>query len=296
MTTNEPQSTTLGISAPSFMGCGFYNNIASGNTAAWGGAAAHLSDAGKLRPSYVNCVFFNNEAQDDGGAVANFTRVISLNDEAFVAELTPTFTNCTFNQNHAGARGGALYNDGYIHMGNEILRSRIENSILWNNAASVQGPQVHNTGINVVAYSLIQGSGGSGSWNVTIGTNGGNNIDEDPEFVNEADADGADNIPATGDDGLRLNISSPAINAGNNSAGGLTGITIDYAKTSRLLGARVDMGAYERFSIFIQEIHYWLWNWRPFDPGCLSCPWSFLLLDRTLESFVWDGPAQFVEQ
>jgi hypothetical protein len=296
MSTNEPQSTTLGISAPSFVGCGFYNNVASGNTTAWGGAAVHLSDAGKLKPSYVNCVFSNNEAQVDGGAIANFARVISLNDEAFVAELTPTFINCTFSINHAGARGGALYNDGYVHMGSEILRSRIENSILWNNSASVEGPQVHNTGTNVVAYSLIQGSGGSGSWNAAIGTNGGDNIDEDPEFINEADADGADNIPANGDDGLRLNLTSPAINAGNNAAVGLSGVTIDYAKLSRLQGANVDMGAYERFSFFIPDLNYWLWNWRPFDPTCLSCPWSFLLLDRTLESFVWDGPAQFVQQ
>lgn len=295
MSTNEPQTTTLGISAPAFNSCGFYNNVANGNTAAWGGAAVHLSDAGRLMPNYVNCVFSGNEAQNDGGGIANFTRVISA-PEGFTPELTPAFTNCTFRGNQAGARGGAIYNDGFVHLGSEILNSKIENSILWNDAAVVQGPEVHNTGNNSVAYSLIEGSGGSGGgWNNTVGTDGGNNIDEDPGFVNEGDPDGADNTPATNDDGLRLVATSPAVNEGNNGAAGLAGVTTDYALGQRILGTTVDMGAYERSGIIIPDLDiYWLDEWRPFDPGCLSCPWSFLMLDRSLQYFVWDGPAQLV--
>ncbi len=298
MSTNETQNTTLGASEPKFINCGFYDNVASGNTAAWGGAAVHLSDAGQLKPKYVNCVFSGNEAQHDGGAIANFTRVIGLNDEAFVPELTPTFTNCTFTANQAGSRGGAIYNDGYLHMGVEVLNSRIENSILWNDDAAVQGPEVHNTGINVVAYSLIEGSGGSGGgWINTIGTDGGNNIDEDPDFVNESDPDGADNIPATGDDGLRLSTTSPAVNEGNNLAVGLAGITIDFALADRILGAHVDMGAYERGGIILPDFDiFWLDEWKPIPPFCLSCPWSFTLLDRTIQYYIWDGPAQLVDK
>jgi predicted outer membrane repeat protein len=298
MSANETQNTTLGVSEPKFVSCGFYNNVASGNTAAWGGAAVHLSDAGQLKPSYVNCVFSGNEAQNDGGAIANFTRVIGLNDDAFVPELSPIFTNCTFAGNQAGSRGGAIYNDGYLFMGNEVLSSKLENCILWNDAATVQGPEVHNTGINLVTYSLVEGSGGSGgAWNAAIGTDGGNNIDEDPDFVNEGDPDGADNTPATGDDGLRLGTTSPAVNEGNSLAAGLAGITTDFALGARILGAHVDMGAYERSGIILPDLDlYWLSEWRPFDPGCLSCPWSFSLFDRTLQYFVWDGPAQFVDK
>lgn len=296
MSTNEPQTTTLGISEPKFITCGFYNNVASGNTAAWGGAAVHLNDGGRLRPKYVNCVFSGNQAQNDGGAVASFTRVLGA--DGFVPELTPNFTNCTFSGNQAGARGGAIFNDGYLFMGSEVLNSRIENSILWNNTSTIESPEVHNTGNNLVAYSLIEGSGGSGGgWNSDIGTDGGNNTDANPGFINEGDPLGADNLPATDDDGLRLISTSPAVDEGNNAAVALAGITTDYILSPRVQGNVVDMGAYERAGLVIPELDiYWLDNWHVFKPVCLSCPWAFLLLDKTLQYYIWDGPAQLVDK
>jgi hypothetical protein len=57
------------------------------------------------------------------------------------------------------------------------------------------------------------------------------------------------------------------------------------------------MGAYERAGIIIPDFPiYWLYDWRPFPPMCLSCPWSFLLLDQSLQAYVWDGPAQLVDK
>ncbi|MFO7447048.1 MAG: T9SS type A sorting domain-containing protein [Ignavibacteriaceae bacterium] len=243
--TNDPQTASLGASEPKFISCGFYSNSAGGNTAAWGGAAAHLSDAGILRPVYINCVFAGNQAQDHGGAIANFTRVIS-EPESFTPALEPEFTNCTFTGNHADERGGALYNDGFLFMGSEILVSRLENCILWNNTASVDGPEVYNTGNNNVLYSLVMNSGGSGGgWDNSIGTDLGNNIDADPLFVNESDPLGADAIPANSDDGLMFSAGSPALNSGNNSAPGLAGISSDYTGNTRIQNGFVDMGAYE---------------------------------------------------
>jgi hypothetical protein len=289
MSTNEIQTTTLGPSEPKFIGCGFYSNIASGNTAAWGGAAVHLSDGGKLRPQYVNCVFYGNQAQNHGGAVANFTRVLGVED-GFVPELAPGFTNCTFTANQAGGSGGALYNFGFVYNAAQVLQARIENSILWNNTATTSGPEVYNTGNNMVSYSLIKGSGGSGGgWNGDIGT------DEDPEFVNEASPLGADGLPATGDDGLRLVSSAPPVDAGNSSAAGLSGITTDYRGAERIQGARVDMGAYEQAKINVPTVKiYWLKNWKDFKPSCLSCPWAFLIPEIQFKQFIWDGQAQLV--
>lgn len=297
MSTNEIQTTTLGVSAPKFISCGFYSNIASGNTAAWGGAAVHLNDGGKLRPKYVNCVFSSNQAQNDGGAIANFTRVLSV-AMGFVPDLTPNYTNCTFTLNHAGQRGGAIFNDGYVYMGSEVLHSRIENSILWNNTAGVDGPQVSSTGTNVVAYSLIQGSGGSGGgWNASVGTDGGGNLDASPGFVNVADPDGADNIPATSDDGLRLNATALPVDEGNNAAAGLAGITTDYISGARIQGGQVDMGAYERAGIKLPDIKiYWLKDWDIFKPICLSCPWAILFTERIFQQFIWDEPAQLIDK
>lgn len=296
ISTNDPQTTTLGPSEPKFINCGFYANTASGNTAAWGGAVVHLSDAGILRPLYVGCVFTDNQAQNHGGAIANFTRVISP-PEGFTPAIEPTITNCTFTENHAGQFGGALYHDGWELMGVEILIATLQNSILWNNTATSSGPQIYNQGSIVnISYSLVAGSGGSGGgWNASLGVDGGNNIDDNPDFVNGAVPKGADNLPATNDDGLRLGTLSPAIDNGNNAASGLIGITTDYLGNARVQGGQVDMGAYERAGIIIPDLDlFWLYDWRPIPPVCLTCPWAVLLADPVIRNFRWEGPAQLI--
>ncbi|MCU0354265.1 MAG: T9SS type A sorting domain-containing protein [Cytophagales bacterium] len=300
MSTNEPQTNTLGESKPVFIGCGFYQNSAGGNTAAWGGAAVHLNDAGILKVKYINCVFSGNSAEDDGGAVANFTRVIS--PPSYTPLLDTDFTNCTFRANTAGRYGGGLYNDGYVSDGVEVLSVRVENSILYGNTAVTSGPQIRNEGnVATVAYSLVQGSGGSGGgWNATVGTDGTNNIDSNPNFVNAADPDGADNQPGTSDDGLRVQSTSLVVNAGNSTAADLAGIATDFAGEARLQGARVDMGAYERTSlIIINPKIYWLYHWRLLRPQCLSCPWAIRLVPEIRnpkpQNFVWTGLAQLID-
>lgn len=297
MSTNEPQTSSLGPSEPSFFNCGFYVNIASGNGSAWGGAAVHLSDAGILRPHYVNCLFASNQAQNYGGAVANFARVISP-PSGFTPALEPAYTNCTFTQNHAGQRGGAFYHDGQEFMTSEILNATIVNTILWNNTAGIEGPEVYNQSGDIdFSYSLIFGSGGSGiGWDTSIGLDGGNNIDTSPGFVNQPAPLGADNVLGTDDDGLRLVPASAAISVGNSSAPGLVGVTIDLRGGPRFLGPSVDMGAYENTGIVIPDFDiYWLEPWRPVDPPCLLCPWAILLTDRFFSHFNWDGPAQFID-
>ena len=255
----------------------------------------HLSDAGTLEPLYVNCVFAGNSAQNDGGAVSNFTRVIGAEDGVTPA-LEPNFTNCTFTGNSA-QRGGGIFSDGFLFMGTEILTVHIENTILWDNTATVSGPEVQTTGIHLNSYSLLEGSGGSGAWVASYGTDGGNNIDSNPDFINAASPKGADNIPGNNDDGLHLGVSSPAVNQGNSAAVGLAGITLDYSGDSRVLGPSVDIGAYERVGIIIPDFPlYWLYDWRPIRPGCLSCPWSVLLFDRVIQNFKWDGQAQLIEE
>jgi hypothetical protein len=297
--TNEPQTASLGPSEPKFISCGFYQNEATGNTTAWGGAITNLNDAGILRPKYINCVFSENMAQNHGGAVANFTRIIN-GPEGFTATLNPIFTNCTFYGNNAGQNGGALYFLGYVFEGSQVLESLIENSILSGNTSGALGNQIYSTGDNVVNYSLVEGSGGSGAgWNTSLGTDDGNNIDLNPQFTNSANPFGADNIPGTSDDGLMVLNTSSVLNAGNNSALGLAGITTDFTGAARVLSSTIDMGAYERAGLIIPKLDiFWLEDWPDFKPPCLSCPlpWSFLLFTdfRNKPQFVWNGPAQFI--
>jgi len=246
----------IGASFPRFLDCGFFDNRAGGNGGAWGGAATHFSDGGNLSVSYTNCVFDGNSATDDGGAVANFARTISP-----PADLPPildlAFTNCTFHDNGAGQEGGALYIDGYQYMGVEMLSARIENSILYGDSAGNSDPEVFNNADNLVLYSLVAGSGGSGGgWDTGIGTDGGGNIDDDPQFVDPGDADGPDDTPGNTDDGLRLAAPSPAIDAGNDAAPGLIGVIGDYAGVVRFDGAAVEMGAYEYSDVLFVELEY----------------------------------------
>ncbi|USN99514.1 MAG: right-handed parallel beta-helix repeat-containing protein [Phycisphaeraceae bacterium] len=102
-------------------------------------------------------------------------------------------------------------NDPFIPYGVLIASSdvTIDNSILWGNSPlPVEGAQVFLvSGSLEVNRSIVQG------W--TGGIPGTGSFSADPLFV---DADGADNVPGTDDDNLRLSPYSPAIDAGDNAA------------------------------------------------------------------------------
>ncbi|SDL91195.1 Por secretion system C-terminal sorting domain-containing protein [Catalinimonas alkaloidigena] len=298
-------------SAPSFFSCGFYGNYAGGNTSGWGGAVKQLVDGGVLISQFVNCVFADNSAQEDGGAVALFARDFAYPGPSD-AVLESTFTNCTFAGNHADRNGGGYFTN-LVYGDVSLLQAKMENCILASNTATTSGDESYNNlSTNTrVSYSLIQGYGGSGGgWNTLAGTDDGNNLDAPPQFVNVALPLGADGLPATSDDGLRLQIGSAARNAGNNAATGLSGVTLDYIGATRIQNGTVDLGAYERFSFIIPGLKlYWLYNWRPYLPNCLTCPWALrfntrILYAQQLQSrekggktdegtgLVWDAPAQ----
>jgi hypothetical protein len=189
----------------------------------WGGGMLNDDNS----PSLTNVVFSGNHSELNGGGLLNYNH------------SSPVLTNATFSANSASFSGGAMMNDVWSH---PILK----NSILWGNSANA-GSQIYNgTHYNfntpIISYCIIEGSGGSGAgWNTLLGTDSGNNLDADPLLV---DADGADNIPGTLDDDLRLQTGSPAIDTGNDAAlpGG---VTTDMDGNSRILGAHVDIGAYE---------------------------------------------------
>ncbi len=156
-------------------------------------------------PSLVNVVFIGNESSYGGG----------MHNSLF---SNPRLSNVTFVGNRS-SYGGAMYN--YIRS-----NPQVHNSILWGNVASV-GSQVYNDNfdnytrptIPVFSFSTIQGAFSSGSWDTSLGTDGGGNLDADPRFVRNP-SPGPDNTWGTADDDygdLRLQTDSPAIDAGNNA-------------------------------------------------------------------------------
>ena len=127
-----------------------------------------------------------------------------------------------------------------------VSSTMISNSIFWANRADFGGDQL--VGGNFTNCD-IEGSGGSAAWDSSLGTDGGGNIDSDPLFV----GDGADGVPGTEDDDLRLLSGSPCIDAGDNIA--VIG-SADLDGFARVVDgdcddvATVDMGAYE-FNHFV---------------------------------------------
>jgi len=221
-------------SSPTLMNVAF-----SGNFAIYVGGG--MDNSSSSSPTLTNVTFSGNSASHGGG----------MDNEG---NSSPTLTNVTFSGNSASANGGGMWN----YTSNPTLT----NVIMWGNTAT-NGQGIYNSSSTpLISYSNIQNCGSSSRfWVIACGTDGGHNIAGDPLFV---DADGADNTPGTADDNLRLQLTSPAIDAGNNSAPGLSGVTTDLDGNPRFVDIPtvpdtgsgtppiVDMGAYEaRLKVFL---------------------------------------------
>ena len=143
--------------------------------------------------------------------------------------------------NSADAGGGLAGCGGNI-INNTIVGNRAYHGLDWygerwidggDGFRSCPGPFVNciiadslvGSGAATFSHCLIAGSGGSGlGWNRSLGTDGGGNIDADPNFLNAADPDGPDDAWLTEDDGLRLQGASPCIDAADGSAAPTTDI------------------------------------------------------------------------
>ncbi len=207
-----------GTCSPSFINCNFTGNT----TSVWGGAMTNrgdLSASGICNPSLTNCSMSGNQGQS-GGAIFNYARDNGT--------CSPSFTNVSMSANHSIAYGGGMYTL-ITWPGTSV--PVVTNTIIWGNTAASGYPNILNSvGTPTFSYCDIEGSGGSGSWVVAFGTDGGNNIDLDPTFVDAANDD------------LRLYTGSPAIDVGNNSA---NSETQDLAGNARIQNTTIDMGAYE---------------------------------------------------
>jgi hypothetical protein len=223
----------------------------SGNSA--GNDGGGMYNDSYSSPVLINLTLSGNSAGNDGGGMYNFI------------SSSPVLINVSISGNSAGSYGGGMCNG--------ILSSSpdIRNSLVWGNTAPT-GPAVydHSSSTSVFTYSIVEGSGGSGSgsW-ANFGADNGGNKDEDPKFNTPATAP----APTTTGE-YWLQALSPAIDVGNNSlyptdADAVNALRPPYSPTlseaakaainavltpapgkdldgnTRIQGTKIDMGAYE---------------------------------------------------
>ncbi|KKL91120.1 hypothetical protein LCGC14_1897870, partial [marine sediment metagenome] len=218
------------------------NCIISDNEAEYGGGISCRASI----PVISNCTINNNSAFDGGGLVSNsdltITNTIFWGNSAeayggglYCYEGDVVITNCTIADNTAAYGGG---------LGNGSSDPTITNTIFWGNSAVSSGDEVYkSSGSPVYSYCDIKDSGGSSSWDTSLGTDGGGNIDVDPDFVDAANDD------------YHLDRSSPCIDAGDPS-GDYSGQT-DIDGDPRVIAGTIDMGADEVLTVHNEDQDLW---------------------------------------
>ena len=198
------------------------NCVFDGNLANYAGGAIFCQANGQVRVE--NCLFTGNAARY-GGAI-----------EAEYGGGSVNVFNSTFVGNSASVHGDAIETAAIS------TPSTITNCVMWANGSREDIYFADGASACTISYSLVQGSGGSGAWvGGNSGTNGGGNVDADPQFFAAGDADGIDNLYLTADDGFLLLTGSPAANSGQLASAPPK----DIRRKSRPLGGGVEMGCYE---------------------------------------------------
>ncbi len=195
------------------------NTLISGNQAHHGGGIGNYVSS----PTLYQCIISGNLANAYGGAIYNIT------------ESAPRLRQSTLTGNYAKEYGGAF-------LSFYDSPTSIENTILWNNDAVLGNPNAFSDDTSTPSYShsLVEGSGGSNSWNGDFGIDNGGNLDADPLFSGPITAD---NATETGGD-FHLPKASPAIDAGDHQSA-LLAYDLDGLPRTSPSNGRIDIGVYE---------------------------------------------------
>jgi hypothetical protein len=204
-------------SSPTVISCTF-----SGNYAPLGGGGMYNTD--QSHPIVRSCVFHDNRTRYLGGGgmysgASNpiVTSCFFVRNGApfgggmYNVAAEPVIRNCTFHGNHVPSWGGGMQNEGGA-------RPIVTNCILWGNSPDQIRTFTGSGGAAVVTYSNIQG-----------GHPGQGNMDIDPLVTPDG----------------HLCADSPCINAGDPNVASDPCVPSDMDDETRVLAARVDMGADE---------------------------------------------------
>ncbi|MCB0480582.1 MAG: T9SS type A sorting domain-containing protein [Flavobacteriales bacterium] len=220
----------------------FVENSAVGN----GGA---ISNYNECSPTLTNVTFSKNTSGNNGGAIYNSRR------------SNPIITNCLFAENSAAVSGGAFYNYSHSSPTGNGSSPVFTNVTIVNNTAKVNAGGGFDDGVGQtkVRNSIISGNKApqdddikapltmmaSAVFNDIIGNEYYANGSATPVvFTNKIFVD-------TALSNYKLATNSPAIDKGDSSfysssaTPNLSHITNDLQGIDRIMGANIDLGAYE---------------------------------------------------
>jgi len=226
----------------------FISNTASNKN----GGGLYVAGVGGVR--LTGGRFERNMAQAKGGGLY-VSGKLTLNGTEFISNTAATdgggvyhsasnglLVNALLAGNRAGGNGAGLYLGSFSAV--EVLNTTIAGpSLNAKQAIYVGNGTVDIINSIIVSHTVgIEQAGGtvyqdynlffSNTTNLTgTITSGGHSRDGDPKFANLASDD------------YHLQLASPAINAGDNSA--VSSVTTDLDGNPRIVGGTVDMGAYE---------------------------------------------------
>lgn len=210
-------------------------------------AAGGVSLAGPgSTPFLVSSILEQNSTQGNGGNLRIGVGVAARIANTVISQGTADggggiydngsnsrFDNVTLGGNTAAVGADALQTSAASDL-------TFDNSIVWD----VGGGFAPN-GTVTYRSSNVQGSGGSGTWNSSVGTDGGGNIDADPLFAGPQD--------------FGILGGSPSLDAGDQTLappdvldvdddGDTSELVPDVERKPRLVGPEIDQGAYETAS------------------------------------------------
>ncbi|MHC4154134.1 MAG: choice-of-anchor Q domain-containing protein [Planctomycetota bacterium] len=180
----------------------------------------------------ANCVFNGNNITDSGQGGYGGALCIQYSSSQ------TKVTNCTVYENSAITKAG-----GITIAGTSVL---VDNCIFWGDTAS-ECEEIWVDSSYTVEFSHCIIDGDIPTDRDCVGDSdidGGSNTNDEPDWEDETDPDGADNEWRTSDDGLALESYSDGVDDGDNDAVPEY-IEYDFAGNDRIEDDTVDIGAYE---------------------------------------------------
>jgi hypothetical protein len=210
-----------------------------GNTAGLNGGGMYNRSTSS--PTMTNVVLDSNTASGNGGGMYNEDYSSPTLSNVVIAKNSATNGGGIYNRylSNPVITGGSVCDNGGGGISNNIALPTISNTWFFGNT----GADISNTSSMIYGTNNASDVGTSSPANVGSGFVDLSSSTMSDILVDGSDIDGADNVWMTADDGFAGVACGPLNGAGDNAS--VSGIAGDIISGDRIIGDKVDIGAYE---------------------------------------------------